>query len=88
MSRMATIAKIVREAVSEIESKGFKTITLSSQSTRAGGIKTSALGSAMIANGLEGGEFRELVETLEIRNSMGSIFDFIYPPVDISDFIF
>ncbi len=49
-------------------------------------IKPAASGSAFIANGLAGGKFKNLVDVLDLRNSSGSLFDYIYPPLDVSNF--
>ena len=89
-----TITGPTMEAINEIRDRGFKTITLPFKSHQAGDvkmagdIKTAPIGGAMIANGLAGGKFKELVETLEIRNSKGSVFDFIYPPLEIQQEIY
>jgi len=41
-------------------------------------VKEGAIGAAIIANGLVGGEFREIVESLKIKDASGSVFDDVY----------
>ncbi len=72
-------ASIVEE-VSGVFEEGVEVVLLPS----GGDVKNSALGSAFIANGLAGGVFKELVDVLGLRNSSGSVFDYIYPPLDVS----
>jgi len=45
---------------------------------RSSEASASAEGAAMIASGLEGGVFKELVEHMMLRNATGSVFDFVY----------
>ncbi len=40
--------------------------------------KEAAQGSALIANGLAGGKYRSLVDTMKLKEGGGSIFDYIY----------
>lgn len=47
--------------------------------------KQSAEGAAIIANGLAGGKFKELVEHLELKKAKGTILDYITP--DIKKFL-
>ncbi|MBD3349907.1 MAG: DUF1464 domain-containing protein [Candidatus Lokiarchaeota archaeon] len=44
--------------------------------------KESAQGAAFIANGLLGGRFKDIVDTLQIRKASGSILDDIYLPLE------
>ncbi|ACS90181.1 MULTISPECIES: DUF1464 family protein [Thermococcus] len=48
-----------------------------------GKAKEAAQGSAIIADGLAGGEFKELVEHVEIRKSRGSILDYVKFPLGL-----
>ncbi|HIP25415.1 MAG TPA: DUF1464 domain-containing protein [Archaeoglobus profundus] len=43
--------------------------------------KQSAEGAAIIANGLAGGKFKELVDHLELRRAKGTILDYITPDI-------
>ncbi len=45
--------------------------------------KEAAQGSAIIADGLAGGEFRGLVEHVEIKRSSGSILDYVRLPLEL-----
>lgn len=48
-----------------------------------GKAKEAAQGSAVIADGLAGGEFKELVEHVEIKKSYGSVLDYVKLPLNI-----
>ncbi len=48
-----------------------------------GKAKEAAQGSAVIGDGLEGGRFKRLVDIVEIRNSRGSVLDWVKFPIDI-----
>jgi predicted butyrate kinase (DUF1464 family) len=48
-----------------------------------GRAKEAAQGSAIIADGLAGGEFKELVEHVEIKKSYGSVLDYVKLPLNI-----
>ncbi|WP_297071091.1 DUF1464 family protein [Thermococcus sp.] len=54
---------------------------------RQGGLggraKEAAQGSAIIADGLAGGEFRDLVEHIELRRSRGSVLDYVKLPIEL-----
>ncbi|ASJ06401.1 DUF1464 family protein [Thermococcus pacificus] len=45
--------------------------------------KEAAQGSAIIADGLAGGEFKELVEHVEIKKSRGSVLDYVKFPLEV-----
>jgi predicted butyrate kinase (DUF1464 family) len=44
--------------------------------------KRAAQGAAFIANGLIGGQFKQIVENIKIREASGSILDNIFIPFD------
>lgn len=47
--------------------------------TRTGGeVKEAAEGAAIIANGIEGGKYDSLIETMELRKSSGGVFSHVY----------
>ncbi|EHR77696.1 hypothetical protein OCC_09746 [Thermococcus litoralis DSM 5473] len=48
-----------------------------------GKAKEAAQGSAIIGDGLAGGEFKELVEHVEIKKSYGSVLDYVKLPLNI-----
>ena len=48
-----------------------------------GRAKEAAQGSAIIADGLAGGEFRDLVEHIELRRSRGSVLDYVKLPIEL-----
>lgn len=41
-------------------------------------VKEAAEGAGLIANGIAGGKYEELIETMELRNSSGGVFSHIY----------
>ncbi|WP_297514551.1 DUF1464 family protein, partial [Thermococcus sp.] len=48
-----------------------------------GKAKEAAQGSAIIGDGLAGGQFMELVEHVEIKKSRGSVLDYVKLPLDV-----
>ncbi len=48
-----------------------------------GRAKEAAQGSAIIADGLAGGGFRDLVEHIELRRSRGSVLDYVKLPIEL-----
>ncbi len=44
-----------------------------------GKMKPAAVGAALVADGLAGGKKKELIEALKIKESSGSVFDFVAP---------
>ena len=48
-----------------------------------GRAKEAAQGSAIIADGLAGGEFRDLVKHIELRRSRGSVLDYVKLPIEL-----
>jgi len=75
-SRIPEFFDDVREALEgAFESYGFSVEVLKLESRAKA--KEAAEGSAIIANGIAGGRYRNLVETLRLRESSGSIFDWV-----------
>jgi len=75
-SRIPEFFNDVREALEgAFESYGFSVEVLKLESRAKA--KEAAEGSAIIANGIAGGRYRNLVETLRLRESSGSIFDWV-----------
>ncbi|WP_367883290.1 DUF1464 family protein [Thermococcus peptonophilus] len=75
-SRIPEFFRDVKEALENaFEAYGFSVKVLKLESRARA--KEAAEGSAIIANGIAGGKYRELVETLRLRESSGSIFDWI-----------
>ncbi|MCD6372206.1 MAG: DUF1464 family protein, partial [Thermococcus sp.] len=48
-----------------------------------GKAKEAAQGSAIIGDGLAGGQFKELVEHAEIKKSRGSVLDYVKLPLSV-----
>ncbi len=48
-----------------------------------GKAKEAAQGSAIIGDGLAGGQFKELVEHVEIKKSRGSVLDYVRLPIEV-----
>jgi predicted butyrate kinase (DUF1464 family) len=47
--------------------------------TRTGGeVKEASEGAAIIANGIAGGKYEKLIETMELRKSSGGVFSHVY----------
>jgi predicted butyrate kinase (DUF1464 family) len=61
--------------------KIFEEVTEGYEIIELKGSKQSAEGAAIIADGLAGGEFKELVEHLEIKKARGTALDYITPDV-------
>ncbi|WP_297508027.1 DUF1464 family protein [Thermococcus sp.] len=75
-SRIPEFFGDVKEALENaFETYGFSVDVLKLESRAKA--KEAAEGSAIIANGIAGGKYRELVETLRLRESSGSIFDWV-----------
>ncbi|WP_297498495.1 DUF1464 family protein [Thermococcus sp.] len=75
-SRIPEFFEDVKRALEDaFESYGFSVEVLKLESRARA--KEAAEGSAIIANGIAGGEYRGLVEALRLRESSGSIFDWV-----------
>ncbi|WP_456367231.1 DUF1464 family protein [Thermococcus sp.] len=75
-SRVPEFFRDVKGALKEaFESYGFSVEVLKLESRAKA--KEAAEGSAIIANGIAGGKYKDLVETLRLRESSGSIFDWV-----------
>ncbi len=68
------VSSVLQEHLSELGiNAGIRTLT------RAGGaVKEAAEGAAVLANGIGGGRYERLIETLELRKSAGGVFSHIY----------
>lgn len=53
--------------------------------TRGGVCKEASEGSAILANGVVGGRYEEIVETLKLKGSEGSVFDHLYLSDEYTD---
>ncbi len=72
----------LRKDVEDLFEENFK-LPVIRQRGLEGMAKEAAQGSAIIADGLAGGEFKELVEHVEIKKSRGSVLDYVKFPLEI-----
>ncbi|AMM53146.1 DUF1464 family protein [Pyrococcus kukulkanii] len=76
-SRIPEFFKDVKDALEDAFSKYGFSVEVRKLESRAKA-KEAAEGSAIIANGIAGGMYKELVDVLKLRESSGSIFDWVY----------
>ncbi len=73
----------LRKDVEDLFEERFGLPVVKQRGGLEGKAKEAAQGSAIIADGLAGGEFRELVEHVEIRKSRGSVLDYVRLPLEV-----
>ncbi|ASJ15894.1 hypothetical protein A3L04_01800 [Thermococcus chitonophagus] len=76
-SRIPEFFKDVKDVLEDAFSKYGFSVEVRKLESRAKA-KEAAEGSAIIANGIAGGVYKELVDVLRLRESSGSIFDWVY----------
>ncbi|MFA4641163.1 DUF1464 family protein [Pyrococcus kukulkanii] len=76
-SRIPEFFKDVKDALEDAFSKYGFSVEVRKLESRAKA-KEAAEGSAIIANGIAGGMYKELFDVLKLRESSGSIFDWVY----------
>jgi predicted butyrate kinase (DUF1464 family) len=68
------VRSVLQDHLSELGiTAGIRTLTRTS-----GDVKEAAEGAAVIANGMAGGKYEELIETMELRKSSGGVFSHLY----------
>lgn len=75
LSRVTTLYERLRESLEARFSQPIRRVK--GFSTRS---KEAAQGAALIANGLGGGEYRELVEVMRLQEAAGTVLDYLYWP--------
>jgi predicted butyrate kinase (DUF1464 family) len=75
------VTSVLQDRLSELGiNAGIRTLT------RTGGeVKEAAEGAAVIANGIAGGRYEGLIETMELRKSSGGVFSHIYMNKEITE---
>ena len=71
----------VKKSIKEFFSKLNLEIDVVKLQTRARVAKEAAEGAAVLANSLAGGKYKDIAEVLGIRNSSGTIFDYVCLPL-------
>lgn len=78
-TRYPTIYRYIENSIKNFMSSISLRIPISKVSTIGKTTKEAASGAAVLANGLAGGRYKDIVDTLEIRKSKNNIFSFIKP---------
>jgi predicted butyrate kinase (DUF1464 family) len=75
------VTSVLQDHLSELGiNAGIRTLT------RTGGaVKEAAEGAAIIANGIGGGKYENLIETMELRKSSGGVFSHIYMNKEVQE---
>lgn len=79
--RFTRIDPFVREVTAVLQDHFSElgiTVGIRTLKRTAGMVKEAAEGAAVIANGIAGGRYKELIETMELRKSSGAVFSHIY----------
>ena len=72
--RLTRIPGIAEELMKELTARGFEPSPLKGFATNS---KEAAQGAALIANGLSGGKYKELVDILELKKAKGTCLDYL-----------